>query len=204
MQQTQRNQTLRAGASFKAVADARKAKARKPGKYSAKPSQVAADWRTLELEQYAIPGRHAAPDVMPYNLFDDAARGIATARRVLSVLNGGRPLDLGEKRQTVAVRSLYVLARAMGWRYERGVEAFATRLHEDDRQTFNIERARFRTEWFTAADAAHCQEAGTADPAEVSRLADMLRDELYALLAWHERIGDTHCRGSLRLWLAEG
>lgn len=84
------------------------------------------------------------------------------------------------------------------------MEAFALRLSDADRQSFTLERARFRTKWFTAADAAHCQDAGTADPAEVSRLADMLRDELYALLAWHERIGDTHCRGALRLWLAEG
>lgn len=151
------------------------------------PSAKMQAWRDCERQEFAALGRHPLPKFMGYNLYTDTARSLQWCHQM--VTDPQRRKLEGLSAITYPRRVLCVLARAIGYRYWRGLETIENKLNGAVLDDFNAQRQNFRQEFSRMADAAHLANARGEAPHLVMPVVLMVEAELLALCPWLECVG---------------
>ena len=86
------------------------------------PSQHVQAWRDYERDWFFARGRNPSGERMGYNLWTDAASGFRAVHALLT--DDEYRKSTGRQKKTTPRWALAVVAKAIGYRYQRGLEAF--------------------------------------------------------------------------------
>lgn len=151
------------------------------------PSLQVTAWRNYELQFFTARHRHLAPEAMEYNHTHDA---VAIMQRAAALFTDPKqPHGVGFQKKTIPRRALGAIAKAMGYRYERGLVAIKYALAPPQRLQFRQERETFLAKFDRLADAAHAINDKGQNPESAKEVIELFADELRALCPWYELIG---------------
>lgn len=157
---------------------------------TAPPSAHISAWREYERAARHELGLNPAADRMAYNLYTDCTNLIRTARAQLNAANSGQMQMMGGLRKTAARKAIAALAKAVGYRYMRGLEVIEHGLKPPQLAKFQRDRSAFLEEFRLTADAAHVLNKDGKNPAAVEQVVRLLCIELGALVPWLEKVND--------------
>lgn len=152
------------------------------------PSQHVLAWRDFERAWFFARGRNPSNDRMGYNLWTDAARKWRSAYALLT--DDVFRKNAGRQKRTTPRRALAVLAEAIGYRYQRGLEVIEAELSPVKLAKFRSERMAFRHDFEQCADTAHRINKTGQNPAAALEVVHRFRTELLALCPWLEKTGN--------------
>lgn len=151
------------------------------------PSIQIRAYRDFERAYYFARGAHGDSLHLGYNLWEDAARKVIWARRLLT--DAPFRKGTGFTARTAPRRALAALAEGVGYRYLRGLESIRGELSMKHNAAFMNERYAFLAEFELSADTAHQMNDRGQRPDVVLDVIDMFAAELIALCPWLERVG---------------
>lgn len=160
------------------------------------PSQHVQAWRDFERDWFSVRDRHPSGDRMGYNLWTDAASGLRAAHALLT--DDAFRESTGRKKKTAPRWALAAVAKAIGYRYQRGLEVIEAELGPVKLAKFRRERMAFRHDFERRADHAHSINETGQNPAAALEVVCLFRAELLALCPWLEKTGNPQGAEMLR------
>jgi len=152
------------------------------------PSQHVLAWRDFEHAWFFARFRNPSSDRMGYNLWTDAARGFQHAHALLT--DDEYRKNTGRQKRTTPRLALAAVAKAIGYRYQRGLAVIEAELSPTQLLKFRSERMAFRHAFERYADTAHSTNETGKNPADALEVVHMFRTELLALCPWLEKTGN--------------
>lgn len=116
------------------------AKLRQGIKSTIPPSRQIQAWRDFERSKFFALGRNPGPTRMGYNLWNACPKHVYWARQLL---NENELRCSGISHRKAPRMALARLAEALGYRYQRGLEAIESQLSGVDLAVFRAERGVF-------------------------------------------------------------
>lgn len=162
-------------------------------KLKCSPSEKIAAYRAYEQAFFLADARpygcdkHPVDSRMAYNISDDAARLTQTAIGWLT--DDGKRSMTGFTKTTIPRRALDLVAKAIGFRYMRGLVAIEGRLKPTPLAQFRSQRKVLMKQFCQAADVAHADNDKGQNPQAALAAINLFVQELLALCPWFEITG---------------
>ncbi len=163
------------------------------------PSQHLRAWRAHERATIFAEGHQQSPKKMGYHLWSDSARTLHAAHKLLTGDVARSKFETGHGPKDFPRIAMHWVAKAIGFRYLRGLEVVAGALAQNAHLTkFKLERLEFRNEFELSADAAHAINDKGQNPGAALEVVLMFQRELLSLCPWLELVGNTFEADHLR------
>ena len=153
------------------------------------PSLQIQAWHEYERCKFFALGRHPLASRMGYNLWNECPQYLRSARQLLD-MEELKWLRISHRKAPRL--ALAQIARALGYRYLRGVEDIERQLAGADLVIFRAQRAAFMERIMEDADLVHKENQKGQAPGRVAVILDMFESELLALCIWMIKVGWQH------------